>query len=166
MWKRPPKLRWRPNSRRLQAAAGPVVLTATDAVWLEIKDGATVLKQGQLERGQTFEIPATAAAPVLTTGKPEALSITVGNQQAPAVGQPGRTVSGVSLKAADLMRPATGAAAGNTAQPTAPRGTSAGTTQGASPAAPAGQTIEPAAPAGGNSSAPNPGIAGEAATQM
>ena len=86
------------------AAAGPVVLTATDAVWLQVKDGSTVLKQGQMAAGETFEVPSNAAAPVLTTGKPEALRIAVGTQQAPAVGQPGRTVSGVSLKASDLMQ--------------------------------------------------------------
>ena len=86
MWKRPPRLPSAAAQPPPPAAAGPVVLTATDAVWLEIKDGATVLKQGQLAPGQTFEVPATAAAPVLTTGKPEALRITVGNQQAPASG--------------------------------------------------------------------------------
>jgi cytoskeletal protein RodZ len=88
-------------------AAGPVVLTATDAVWIEIKDGALILKQGQLAPGQSYEVPANAAAPQLTTGKPEALRITVGSQPAPAVGEPGRTVSGVSLKAEELMRTAT-----------------------------------------------------------
>ena len=86
------------------AAAGPVVLTATDAVWLQVKDGSTTLKMGQLNPGESFEVPATAAAPVLTTGKPEALRIMVGSTQVPAVGAPGKTVSGVSLKAADLMR--------------------------------------------------------------
>ena len=81
-----------------------MVLTATDAVWLQVKDGSTTLKMGQLNPGESFEVPATAAAPVLTTGKPEALRIMVGSAQAPAVGAPGKTVSGVSLKAADLMR--------------------------------------------------------------
>ena len=86
------------------AAAQPVVLTATDAVWIEVKDGTLTLKQGELAPGERYEVPANAAAPVLTTGKPEALTVTVGTQQAPAVGEPGRTVSGVSLKAADLLR--------------------------------------------------------------
>jgi cytoskeletal protein RodZ len=150
-------------------AAGPVVLTATDAVWLQIKDGSTVLKQGQMERGQSFEIPATAGAPVLTTGKPEALSISVGGQQAPAVGQPGRTVSGVSLKAADLMQTASGSV---TASPPA-----SAAQPGAQPAAPpraprqtapspaAGQSVEPAAPAGGDTPVSSPETTGEAATQ-
>ena len=146
------------------AAAGPVVLTATDAVWLQIKDGSTVLKQGQLAPGETFEIPATATAPMLTTGKPEALSITVGNQQVPAVGQPGRTVSGVSLKAADLMRPASAPAAGGASQPAVEPAAPARAPRRAAPSEPATQTPEPAQPVG-DSSAPNPGTAGEAATQ-
>ena len=151
------------------AAAGPVVLTATDAVWLQVKDGSTVLKQGQMDRGQSFEIPATATAPVLTTGKPEALSISVGGQPAPAVGQPGKTVSGVSLKAADLMQPASGAT-------TAPA--SANAQSGVQPAAPpraaprqaprppAGQSVEPAAPAGNDAPVASPANPGEAATQQ
>lgn len=147
------------------AAAGPVVLTATDAVWLQIKDGSTVLKQGQLAPGETFEIPATATAPVLTTGKPEALSITVGNQQAPAVGQPGRTVSGVSLKAADLMRPASAPTAGGAAQPAVEPTIPARAPRRAAPNPPAAQTPDPAQPAS-NSSAPNSGTAGEASTQQ
>jgi cytoskeleton protein RodZ len=151
------------------AAAGPVVLTATDAVWLEIKDGPAVLKQGMLERGQSYEIPATAAAPVLMTGKPEALSIAVGGQQAPAIGQPGRTVSGVSLKAADLLQSASGATtaptAGNSAQPVVQSAAPARTPRSVAPAPPASQSVEPAAPAGGNTSAPSPGTAGETETQ-
>jgi hypothetical protein len=87
-------------------SAGPVVLTATDAVWIQVKDGTTTLQQGELAAGQSFQVPATAVAPVLTTGKPEALKVMVGSTEAPPVGQPGKTVSGVSLKAADLLRPA------------------------------------------------------------
>jgi transcriptional regulator with XRE-family HTH domain len=151
------------------AAVGPVVLTATDAVWLEIKDGSTVLKQGLLERGQSFQIPDTATAPVLMTGKPEALSIAVGGQQAPPVGQPGRTVSGVSLKAADLMQPASGATTAPATtghdQPVAQPAAPARAPRRAAPTPPAAQSVEPTAPAGGNTSAPNPGAAGEATAQ-
>lgn len=100
-------------------AAQPVVLTATDAVWIQVKDGSAVLKQGELALGETYEVPANAAAPVLTTGKPEALRVMVGNQQAAPVGAPGRTVSGVSLKPADLLRPVTAPAAAAAAQPAA-----------------------------------------------
>lgn len=145
--------------------AGPVVVTATDSVWLEIKDGSTVLKQGLMERGQSYEIPATAAAPVLTTGKPEALNISVGSQQAPPVGQPGRTVSGVSLKAADLMRSATTSASGNVTQRPAPSAAPMRAPQSVAPTEPVGQSVEPAQPAIGNNAAPSPGMTGETETQ-
>ena len=50
-----------------------------------------------LQPGQTYAVPATATAPVLKTGKPEALKITVGSAVAPPVGPPATTVSNVSL---------------------------------------------------------------------
>ncbi|MFL6766434.1 MAG: helix-turn-helix domain-containing protein [Sphingomicrobium sp.] len=146
------------------AAAQAVVLTATDAVWIEIKDGPTVLKQGQLTPGERFEVPVNATAPVLTTGKPEALSIAVGSRQVAAVGEPGRTVSGVSLKPADLLRPATA-----TAQAAAPAPSTAAPTQQSSrrraaPKPPAAQAPDAVTPPA-NSSAPAQGTPDETATQ-
>ncbi|MDQ3144063.1 MAG: helix-turn-helix domain-containing protein [Pseudomonadota bacterium] len=85
------------------AATGPVVLTANEAVWIEVRDGASVLVQRELGSGQSFEVPSSASRPVLTTGKPEALRISVGTGDAPAIGPAGQTVSGVSLLAADLL---------------------------------------------------------------
>ena len=96
---------------QLAAPAGPVVLTANDEVWLRVRDGATTLKEGVLQAGQSFEVPATATAPVLSTGKPEALRISVGTADAPPVGAPSRTVSNVSLLGPDLMRGGAAAAA-------------------------------------------------------
>jgi cytoskeletal protein RodZ len=148
------------------AAAQPVVLTATDAVWIEVKDGPTVLKQGQLTPGERFEVPANATAPVLTTGKPEALSIAVGSQQVAAIGEPGRTVSGVSLKPADLLRPATATAP---AQAAAPAPSTAAPAQQpsrkrAAPRPPAAQTPDAVTPPA-NSTAPAQGTPDETATQ-
>ncbi len=144
------------------AAAQPVVLTATDAVWLDIKDGSTTLKQGLMAAGERYEVPANAVAPVLTTGKPEALQVTIGTQQAPPVGEPGRTVSGVSLKAADLLRqaaaPAQPSATPGQVAPAAPRAVR----QPARPAPPPVETPDPNTPTS-NSAAP--GTAGETSTQ-
>ena len=151
-------------------AAGPVVLTATDAVWLEVRDGQTVLKQGQLAPGETYEVPASATAPVITTGKPEALRIAVGTQQAPPIGEPGRTVSRVSLKPADLLR--TGAAPAATTTPQAPA-----TTPAVAPARPRAERRVPSAPPAaatpdsaaaseGNSAPANPGVAGQTTAQQ
>jgi len=86
------------------AAQGPVVITANDAVWIQVRDGATVLKQGELAAGQSFEVPANATAPVLTTAKPEALRISVGTGDAPPIGPAGERISNVSLLGRDLLR--------------------------------------------------------------
>ena len=84
---------------------GQVVLTATAPVWLQISEkGGPTLFTGLLQPDQTFSVPATAKAPLLKTGKPEALKITVGNAVAPPVGPPATTVSHVSLLPADLMK--------------------------------------------------------------
>lgn len=85
------------------AAQGPVVLTATGPSWIQVTDQGKTLFEGQLTPGQTYNVPATAAAPELKAGKPEALRITVGNSVAPSVGPPGKVASHVSLKPADLM---------------------------------------------------------------
>ena len=117
------------------AAAGTVVLTANEAVWIEVRDGSAILRQGELAAGQSYEVPTTAVAPQLTTGKPEALRIAIGTADAPAVGPAGERVTGVSLLAADLMKgpaaappaPAPVAAAPAPARPTPRRPTPAPT---------------------------------------
>ncbi|MEP7130111.1 MAG: RodZ domain-containing protein [Sphingomicrobium sp.] len=99
-------------------AQGAVVLTAVQAVWLQVgeKGGATLFS-GMLQAGQTYAVPATAAAPVLKTGKPEALRINVGNSIAPPVGPPATTVANVSLLPADLLKTGQSAAAAPAVQP-------------------------------------------------
>ena len=87
------------------AISGPVVLSATAPVWLQVyeKGGATLFS-GMLQPGQTYTVPASATAPLLKTGKPEALRVTVGNQVAPPVGPAATTVNNVSLLGADLLK--------------------------------------------------------------
>lgn len=85
------------------AAQGPVVLTATAAAWVQITDQGKTLFEGMLQPGQTYNVPATATAPMLKAGKPEALKITVGAAAAPPVGPPGK-VTTVSLAPASLMK--------------------------------------------------------------
>ena len=100
-------------------AQQPVTLAATDAVWLQVYEkGGQTFFSGLLQPGQTFAVPSTAAAPLLKTGKPEALRITVGNTIAPAVGPPATRVADVSLLPADLLK--TGQASAPAAQAAAP----------------------------------------------
>jgi cytoskeletal protein RodZ len=87
------------------ATQGPVVLTATVPVWLQVSErGGATLFSGMLQSGQAYTVPATATAPVLKTGKPEALRINVGNTVAGPVGPPATTVSNISLLPADLLK--------------------------------------------------------------
>jgi cytoskeletal protein RodZ len=100
-------------------AAGPVVITANEPTWIQVSErGGASLFQGELAAGQSYEVPATAAAPVLKTGRPESIRIAVGTADAPAVGPAATTIRDVSLLPADLMRggaatPATGTPAPN-----------------------------------------------------
>ena len=125
------------------AAEGPVVITANEPAWIEVSDGPTVLKQGELAAGQSFEVPATATRPTLTTAKPEALRISVGTGDAPAVGPPGVHVRNVSLLGADLLRGAVAAPATAPAM-SAPRPASRTATTRTSAAAPT--AVAPAVP--------------------
>ena len=84
--------------------AGPVVITADQQAWIQVKDGTTLLKEGVLEPGQSFEVPPTATAPVLTTAKAEALRISVGTATAPQVGPAATRVSNISLLGPALLR--------------------------------------------------------------
>ena len=97
-----------------------MTLAATEPAWIQVKDGGTTLFEGVLNPGQTYQVPPTAASPVLKAGKPEALRITVGSSVAPPVGPPGKVASNVSLAPADLMRGGTGPAPGTTATVPAP----------------------------------------------
>ncbi len=87
------------------ATTGPVVLTASEPVWLQVYErGGKQLFSGELAAGQVYAVPAEAKTPMLKTGKPQALRINVGSAVAPAVGPPATTVRDVSLLGPDLMR--------------------------------------------------------------
>ncbi len=135
-------------------APAPVVITANETAWIDVRDGQTILKQGELAAGQSFEVPANAIAPTLSTAKPESLRISIGTADAPPVGAPGTKVEGVSLKADDLMKGPPPAAAPAAAAPPpvaspAPAPRSAPTRRSqprtTTPAKPAPAAISPAA---------------------
>lgn len=83
---------------------GPVVITATAPAWLRVTDQGKKLYEATMQPGQTWQVPATAVAPLLRVGAPEAIRINVGTAIAPPVGPAGQVTSNVSLKAADLMK--------------------------------------------------------------
>jgi cytoskeletal protein RodZ len=96
------------------AATGPVVLTATDDVWLRVYDAERhKLLEKTMKAGERYEVPANANRPQLLTGRPNALQVNVGSTQIPPLGPPEKTVADVSLLPADLL-------ARGSAQPAAP----------------------------------------------
>lgn len=121
------------------AAAGPVVLTATAPAWIQVTDGGQSLFSGELAPGQSYTVPATATAPLLKAGKPEALRINVGSAVAPPVGPAGKVAAKVSLLPADLMR-------GPTAQPQAAPAEAAPASSGQPAAQPVRRQPQAAAP--------------------
>ncbi|HEU0311201.1 MAG TPA: RodZ domain-containing protein [Sphingomicrobium sp.] len=147
-----------------EAPDGPVVLTAIDVVWIEVKDGSTILKQGQLAPGETYQVPANANAPVLTTGKPEALRIAVGTKQAPPIGVPGRTVTGVSLRAPELLKATATPAVGGGSEPAPTSAALPRPSRGAAPSPPPAETLEPSVTT--DNPPPSTGTDGETAAQQ
>lgn len=87
------------------APTGPVVITATEQAWIQVRerDGRTLF-QGELAPGQRFEVPAAASAPVLRTGRPQSIRLSVGTTDMPQVGPADTVVGNVSLAPADLLR--------------------------------------------------------------
>ncbi|HEX8669888.1 MAG TPA: RodZ domain-containing protein [Allosphingosinicella sp.] len=86
------------------AANGPVVLTAAQEVWLRIyQKGGPKLYEGTLKAGEHYEVPAAAQAPLILTGRPDAIQVTVGGRPIPPLGAPQKTIADVSLRPADLV---------------------------------------------------------------
>lgn len=147
----------RPASAPQPVPDGPVVLTAVEDVWLRIydADGKTII-QKTLAKGENYTVPADANNPMILTGRPDALAVTVGGRPVPPLGTAERTISDVPINGKALLArgapTAAGAPAANAGEPPAPARPVAATSSaraqggaasGRAPAAPA----RPAAPA-------------------
>lgn len=92
-----------PSARTPVAPTGEVVLTATDEVWIQVRDGAgATLVSRTLQPGERFTVPVGAPEPTVTVGRPEALTVTVGGQEVAPLGPAGRAVSDAPVTAAAL----------------------------------------------------------------
>jgi cytoskeletal protein RodZ len=81
----------------------PVVLTATDKVWLRINDASGKrLFEKEMATGETYTVPADADGPTITTGRPNALRVTVGGAEIPPLGEPEKRIKGVGISAEAL----------------------------------------------------------------
>lgn len=152
------------------APTGPVVFTAmTDKLWVKFYDGkGTQLLQKQLAQGESYTVPADAVDPKLWTGRPDALSITIGGRAIPRLADHEGIMKDVPVTAAALLArsapPAPGTTPPVTATAAAPvtgprpvvrRRPAAGATAPVAPAAtPTAAADTPAAPA--PAAAPSP----------
>lgn len=97
----------RPSVSRRPAAPvnrGPVVLTAIDDVWLRIYDGGgQTLYQDTLKKGASYTVPPDADRPMILTGRPDAISVTVGGRAIPPLGTGERTISDVPVTPEALL---------------------------------------------------------------
>lgn len=86
------------------APSGPVVMTAVNEVWLRIyqPDGKRLF-EGTLAKDQSYTVPTGAQNPMILTGRPDALAVTIGGQAIPPLGPPERTISDVPVSAAALL---------------------------------------------------------------
>ena len=95
----------RPAAHVSPPAAGPVVFTAReDGIWVKFYDGrGQQLLQKQLAQGESFTVPADAVEPRLWTGRPDALTVTIGGQPVPPVSDHRGIVRDVPVSAQALL---------------------------------------------------------------
>jgi cytoskeleton protein RodZ len=84
-------------------ATGEVVLTATAPVWLRIYDASkTKLFEKEMAVGERYVVPANANNPMILTGRPDGLKVTVGGQDVPPLGTAEKSIKDVGVSAAAL----------------------------------------------------------------
>lgn len=94
----------RPAAAPARTPTGPVVMTAVNEVWLRVYEaGGERLFEGTLTKDQSYTVPADARNPMIITGRPDALAVTIGGQAVPPLGPPERTISDVPVSAAALL---------------------------------------------------------------
>ncbi|OYY70179.1 MAG: hypothetical protein B7Y44_04210 [Sphingomonadales bacterium 28-55-16] len=81
-----------------------VVLTATGNVWVKIYDAEqNRLFEKEMVAGDSFTVPQDANKPMIVTGRPQILDITVGGKAVPPLGLPDESVADMGISAQDLL---------------------------------------------------------------
>jgi cytoskeleton protein RodZ len=98
------------------SADGQVTLTAKGPVWLKIYDaGNKRLFEAEMKAGDTYQVPKDANNPMILTGRPEMVAVTIDGKAVPPLGAPERTISNVGVSAAALIKLTESAKAAETA---------------------------------------------------
>ena len=86
------------------ATGGAVVLTATDNVWVKIYDADNRrIYENEMKAGDSFTVPQDANKPMIVTGRPQVLKVTVGGKAVPPLGTADKTIADVELGASALL---------------------------------------------------------------
>ena len=87
------------------ATGGEVVFTALEAgIWVKFYDADGLqLMQKQMALGERYAIPADAKGPQLWTGRPDALSITIGGRPVPKLAEQQTTMKDIPVTAEALL---------------------------------------------------------------
>lgn len=84
--------------------AGEVVIAARETVWIRIYDADEArLFEGEMQPGQRFVVPANANNPMIVTGRPQVLDVTIGGKPVPALGSGDRAIADVGVSAPALL---------------------------------------------------------------
>lgn len=86
-------------------ASGPVVFTSEmDGTWVKFYDAAGErLYEAQMNKGDSYTVPADAEGPLVWTGRPYALAITVGGRPVPKLSEDDEVIKDVPITAAALL---------------------------------------------------------------
>ena len=84
---------------------GPVVFTALDSgLWVKFYDASgKMLMQKQMIAGESYTVPANAVGPMLWTGRPVALAVSIGGQPMGKLADARKIVRDVPVSAASLV---------------------------------------------------------------
>jgi len=88
-------------------AGQQVVLVASERVWFQVNDRAQNNRRihtGELTAGETYQVPLDAQQPVIRTGRPQVLTVRIGDREFGRLAPTERMVSNVSLLANDLAQ--------------------------------------------------------------
>ena len=84
--------------------SGAVVITAGETAWIKIYDDDNKrLFEAEMKAGESYSVPADANNPMIVTGRPQALQVTVGGKPVAPLGEADRTISDVGVSAAALL---------------------------------------------------------------
>ena len=104
-------------------ASGEVTLTAKDVVWIKIYDESRKrLFESEMKAGDKYVVPKDAINPMIVTGRPQMLTVSIDGKEVAPLGTSERTIADVGVSAAKLAArgaPQQGAVTAATAGPSA-----------------------------------------------